>query len=175
MDENKALIPLVSLAAIALLASGAFFTMGGMVNTNTSVPPGLYLRHDRPLGIGKIVTFCPPNRPEFQEARTRGYIQGGSCPDNYAMMMLKVAAKYKDTVTINADGVTVNDAIYPQSKALSQDAEGRAMPALAINHYELKENELLLMSDSPADPYDSRYFGLINVEQVDSVVKPVLD
>ncbi|MEQ1486258.1 conjugative transfer signal peptidase TraF [Methyloglobulus sp.] len=174
MNVNKPLMMLLSIVAILLLLCGGFFTMGGIINTSSTVPFGLYWKVDEPLAIGKIVVFCPPNRPEFQEARDRGAIKSGSCPDNFDKMMLKIAAKYKNTVTINDSGVTVNDALYPQSKPLEQDQEGRTIPKLKLDHYELKENEILLMSDSDNNPFDSRYFGLIDVEQVDSVISPTL-
>ncbi len=174
MNTNKPSMMLVSIAAILLLLCGGFFTMGGLVNTRSTIPPGLYWKVDKPLTIGKTIVFCPPNRPEFQEARDRGAVKSGSCPDNFDNMMLKVAAKFKNKVTINDSGVYVNDALYPQSKPLVQDKEGRPMPILTLDHYELKENELLLMSDSNDDPFDSRYFGLIDVDQVDSVISPIL-
>jgi conjugative transfer signal peptidase TraF len=174
MNANKTTIIFVSIASFLLLLCGGFFTMGGIVNTGSSIPPGLYWKVEKPLAIGKTVVFCPPNRPEFQEAKTRKYIGTGECPDNFGSMMLRVAAKFKDTITINNSGVYVNDAPYPNSKPLVQDNEGRSMPALTMDHYELKENELLLMSGSVDNPFDSRYFGLITVDQVDSVIKPIL-
>jgi conjugative transfer signal peptidase TraF len=148
--------------------------MGGFVNTSSTIPTGLYKKVDEPLTIGKIVVFCPPNQSEFQTARDNGVIKPGSCPDNFDNMMLKVAAKYKNKVTINESGVTVNDVLYPQSKPLVEDREGRIMPALKLDHYELKENEVLLMSDSNDDPFDSRYFGVIDVGQIDSVISPFM-
>jgi type IV secretory pathway protease TraF len=51
---------------------GLFFTVGGIVNTSSSIPPGLYRKVDKPLGIGKLVVFCPPNLPVFQAARDSG-------------------------------------------------------------------------------------------------------
>jgi conjugative transfer signal peptidase TraF len=174
MNMNKTSIMLVSIAAILLLLCGGFFTMGGLVNTSSTIPSGLYWKVDKPLTIGKTVVFCPPNKPEFQAARDSGAIKPGSCPDNFDNMMLKVAAKYKNKVTINDSGVTVNDVLYPQSKPLVEDREGRIMPALKLDHYELKENEVLLMSDSNDDPFDGRYFGVIDVGQIDSVIRPFL-
>lgn len=174
MNTKKTLTIFLSIAGILVLLCGLFFTMGGIVNTSSSVAPGLYWKVDKPLGIGKTVVFCPPNRLEFKEARERGYISSGSCPDNFANMMLKVAAKRKDIVTTNETGVYVNDVLQPQSKPLAQDRTGRAMPKLTMDNYELKENEILLLSDSNNDPFDGRYFGLIDVEQVDSVIRPFL-
>jgi conjugative transfer signal peptidase TraF len=136
MNEHKTSLLLVSIASILLLLCGGFFTMGGIVNTGSSIPPGLYLKVDKPVAIGKAVVFCPPNRQEFQEAKTRKYIGSGDCPDNFDNMLLKVAAKYKDTVTINDAGVSVNESPYPNSKPLAQDNEGQPMPALTIKNYE---------------------------------------
>jgi conjugative transfer signal peptidase TraF len=174
MNTTKTPLMLLSVVAILLLLCGVFFTMGGIANTSPTIPTGLYWKVDKPLAIGKIVVFCPPNRPDFQAAREQGMIGTGSCPDNFDNMMLKVAAKFKDKVTINDSGVYVNNVLYPQSKPLAQDKEGRSMPVLTLDHYELKENEILLMSDSNDDPFDGRYFGLIDVDQVDSVISPVL-
>jgi conjugative transfer signal peptidase TraF len=174
MDTKNFFIISLAIAGILVLMCGAFFTMGGLVNTSSTIPPGLYWKVDKPLTIGKLVIFCPPNRPEFQEALNRGNIKAGNCPDNFGSMMLKVAAKRKNIVTINESGVYVNDVLQPQSKPLAQDREGRPMPKLALDHYELKDNELLLLSDSTDDPFDGRYFGLIDADQVDSVISPIL-
>lgn len=160
----------LAITAIIIFALGAFFMMGGIYNSRSSAPVGLYWKVDKPLAIGKVVVFCPPNRPEFQEARNRGYIEAGKCPDNFGTIMLKVAAKRKNTVTINENGVYVDDVLQPQSKPLIQDKEGRVMPKAALDHYVLKENEILLLSNSADEPFDSRNFGIIDVEQVDSVV-----
>lgn len=160
----------LGITAVIILSCGAFFTMGGMANTSTTVSPGLYWKVDKPLAIGKIVVFCPPNRPEFQEAKTNGKIQTGSCPDGFAPIMLKVAAKYKNKVTINESGVYINDTLYPQSKPLLKDQEGRPMPFPNLVNYELKEKDILLMSDASGEIFDGRYFGLIDADQIDSVI-----
>ena len=158
---------------IILLIVGGFFTIGGIVYTGSTIPIGLYTRVDRPLAIGKLVTFCPPDNAVFQDARKNGLVGGGSCPNNYECLMFKVAGKRKDVVTINESGVTVNGKLLPQSKPLSKDKESRVMPVLNLEQYELKENEVLLMSDSGNDPFDGRYFGVVDVAQVDSVISPL--
>jgi conjugative transfer signal peptidase TraF len=127
----------------------------------------------KPLAIGKMVTFCPPDLPVFHEAKKKGYISDGSCPNNFECLMLKVAGKRKDVVTINQDGVYVNEKLLPQSMPLLQDKEGRVLPTITLNKYELKENEVLLMTDSGNDPFDGRYFGVVDVNQVDSVISPL--
>lgn len=174
METKKTPLIIGSLAAFMLFLGGAFYIMGGIVNTGSSIPSGLYWKVDKPMAIGKYVLFCPPNKPEFQEARDRGYISSGNCPDNFDDMMLKVVAKTKNIVTINEVGVYVNDVLQPQSTPVEKDSEGRPMPIAPLNHYELKEGELLLLSEATENPFDGRYFGLIDFEQVDSVISPVL-
>jgi conjugative transfer signal peptidase TraF len=173
LNEKKIpILPVFIIIGIVLMC-GVFFTMGGIVYTGQNIPPGLYLRVDKPLGLDKMVTLCPPDLPVFHEAKKNGYISNGSCPNNFECLLLKVAAKRKDIVTINESGVYVNDRLLPESKPLIQDKDGRAMPSLMLNHYELKEDEVLLMSDSSSAPFDGRYFGVINVAQVDSVISPL--
>jgi conjugative transfer signal peptidase TraF len=171
-EKKLAVLPIAIIIAIVLIC-GAFFTMGGIVYTGPNIPAGLYLKVDKPLGIGKLVTFCPPDLPVFHEAKKNGYISDGSCPNGFECLMLKVAGKRKDIVTINESGVYVNDKLLAESKPLIQDKEGRAMPALMLDHYELKEKEVLLMSDAGNHPFDGRYFGIVDVAQVDSVISPL--
>jgi conjugative transfer signal peptidase TraF len=173
MNTKTTSIIIGSIAVILLFMGGAFYIMGGIINTGSSIPPGLYWKVDKPIAIGKTLMFCPPNKREFQEARDRGYISAGNCPDNFGNMMLKVAAKTKDIVTINETGVYVNDMLLPQSKPAGKDLDGRPMPMLSLDHYELKDGELLLMSDATQEAFDGRYFGLIDFDQVDSVISPV--
>ena len=174
MNSKSMPIALISMIAIVLLVIGGFFTLGGVVNTSSSIPRGLYTKIDKPLSVGRYVNFCPPNRPDFQEALKQGQISAGSCPDGFGKIMLKVAAKRKNVVTINAEGVYVNDTLLPNSQPLTQNKNGRPLPKLNLNRYELKEDEVLLMSDSNKDTFDGRYFGVIDVEQIDSVLSPLL-
>lgn len=172
MNSNK-LILAGSAAAILLLITGVFNTMGGVINTSTGIPPGFYLKVDRPLARGKYVMFCPPNKSEFQDALNRGFISTGSCPDGFGAMMLKVAAMPGDKVTINEKGVFVGTIIQPESQPKQRDKEGQALPVLLLDNYELKDGEMLLLSDANGDAFDGRYFGPIQSEQVDSVISPV--
>ena len=174
MSLTKSSIISLTIVGTLLLLFGAFITLGGIVYNGPNIPAGLYMKVDKPLAIGRVVVFCPPNRSEFKEARDRAAISAGSCPDNFGTMMLKVAAKRKDSVSINENGVFVNEMLLPQSKPLAQDREGRPMPIAKLDHYELKQNEILLMSDSKDYPFDGRYFGLLDVEQVDSVISRIL-
>jgi conjugative transfer signal peptidase TraF len=170
---NKLTATFLGVFVPAVLIAGVFVTMGGIINTADSIPTGLYKKVDKPLAIGKTVLFCPPDKPEFQEALKRGYIAKGSCPKGYGNQLLKIAAKRKNVVSINAEGINVDGKLLPGSKPAAQDRENRPLPALAVGNYELKENEVLLISESPEFPYDSRYFGVVEADQVESVIEPM--
>lgn len=172
MTSNK-LFAGGSVVAVLLLLFGAFITMGGIVNTSPNIPPGFYLKVDKPLAVGKYVMFCPPNKTEFQNALMRDLISAGSCPDGFHSMMLKIAAKPGAKITINENGVYVDNILQPESKPKQQGADGQPMPLMLLDNYELKDGEILLLSESEGDAFDGRYFGPIQSEQVDSVISPV--
>lgn len=163
----------LTIPALLLLFGGIFFILGGIVNSGTSIPPGLYLKVDKPLSIGKTVVLCPANQPIFQQARTLGLLQEGKCPDNFDAMFLKVAGKRKDIVTINAEGLFVNDTLVAKSHPPLTGKDSQILPAFSLPRYELKENEVVLISEAPDNAFDSRHFGPVNVEQIESVISPI--
>ena len=174
MNLKNNLTTIVGIATIIILPCGIFFLMGGVVNTNSSIPPGLYWAVNKPIAQDRYITLCPPNRPEFKEALDRGQVSSGNCPDKYGKLFVKVAAKARDTVKINSQGITVNDRLLPKSQPLEKDAMGQVMPKASLDHYQLKPNELLVLSEDTGAPFDSRYFGLLDVNQIDSVVSPLV-
>jgi type IV secretory pathway protease TraF len=48
------------------------------------------------------------------------------------------------------------------------------LPQWRIINYQLKSNELLVMTDQSSWSFDGRYFGPINKRQIKAVIKPVL-
>jgi type IV secretory pathway protease TraF len=82
--------------------------------------------------------------------------------------MKMVAAMAGDTVTSSAEGVTVKGQKLNLSASIAKDALG------AWNVQKtLGSNELLLMSDTNATSFDSRYFGVIDRPNVQAVVKSI--
>lgn len=171
MNIPKNLISIGLIAAIFVLPSGLFFTMGGMVNSSSSIPPGLYWAVDKPIAKDRYIAFCPPNRPEFKQALDSGLIGSGNCPEKFGKILVKVAAKARDVVTINSQGITVNDNLLPQSQPR---AEIPVSSVTKLERYPLKPNEIVVISETKDAPFDSRYFGLLDVNQIDSVVEPII-
>jgi conjugative transfer signal peptidase TraF len=164
----------LAVGSAAVLALGIVcYAAGVRVNTTRSIPVGLYLTSSAPVHKGAYVLFCPPPSAVFDEARQRRYIGGGSCPSGYGYMMKKVLAAKADAIDVADDGVRVNGELLPLSVPLKADKAGRPMPRYQANSFELKNSEVLLMSDVSSTSFDSRYFGPIDVAHIKSVIEPV--
>jgi len=165
----------VAMAGAALLLIGIGCNIAGArVNTTRSIAVGLYWATTAPLEKGAYVMFCPPDAPIFREAKLRGYIGGGFCPGGYGYVMKRVAAVAGDTVSMTENGFMVDGSVLPLSRALTTDKAGRSLPHFQANHYTLRGPELLLMSDVSATSFDGRYFGPINRDQIQGVIRPIL-
>lgn len=168
---------IITLAIIAMVITGilgAIYLSGGRINISKSIPLGLYRISSKPLAKGEYVIFCPPSKAVFREAKERGYIGSGFCPDHYGYMMKKIVAMKDDKVSITSQGVTVNSVLLQHSRPLAFDKMGRPLPQIDLQPYILNESELLLMTDHSASSFDARYFGILSKTQVISVLQPMI-
>ena len=169
------LVKVITMTGIALVTLGCVLHLIGFrINTSSSIPVGLYWMTKRPMAAGEYVIFCPPNRPVFQEALARGYINAGFCTGGFGYMMKKIMAVRDDTVSSTSDGVRVNGELLPYSKPRKTDSSGRILPSWEVWHEPLNQSELLLMTDQSALSFDARYFGLLTESQMTSVVIPLI-
>lgn len=148
--------------------------LGLRINITKSIPIGIYIITNEIPSKNDYVIFCPPNTHPFYEARNRGYIDIGFCPENYSYMMKKIVALEGDKVTISKNGVTVNNVFLPLSIPLSTDLQGKKLPEINIANKILGKDEVLLMSDVSSTSFDARYFGLIDKKQIKNVIHPIL-
>ncbi|MCK9709863.1 conjugative transfer signal peptidase TraF [Pseudomonas syringae] len=169
-------IGIVALAACfgVALTAGGMYAAGGRINTSKSLALGLYWVIEAPVVKGAYVMVCPPNRQDFVDARQRGYIDAGFCPGNFGHLMKKILAAKGDVVALVTDGVSVNGAVLPYSRAFPTDALGRDLPHLSPEPHTLGEAEILLMTDVSPTSFDGRYFGLIPRGQITAVIRPVM-
>lgn len=161
-------------ASIALLL-WAFIFSPIKYNLTPSVPVGFWYVHniDRPLKRGDIVYFCPPNTPQFREARARGYVPEGDCPGNYLHMMKPIAALPGDTVEVRPDGVRVNGQLIANSKPVSVDPKGRSMHP-KLGKFKVVPGEVWLVSHFHPKSFDSRYFGPVSVKSLQAQASRIL-
>ncbi len=164
-----ALSVFVCLALVVVLAHQA----GLRVNTTRSIPLGLYVLSNEPIEKGAYVLFCPPERPEFDLAKERGYIGAGFCPGGYGNMMKKVLAAHNDVVSVTDGGVMINGMLIPASQPIEADLIGRPLPRFRVTAHVLDPTELLLMSDTNSRSFDARYFGPIDRDHIQGLIYPI--
>lgn len=165
--------PLVIVGACLVVALALAHLTGLRLNTTRSIPLGLYLMSNDPIVKGAYVLFCPPERPEFELARERGYIGAGFCPGGYGNMMKKVLAAHNDVVSVTDGGVMINGMLIPASQPVEADSMGRSLPRFRVSNHVLTSTELLLMSDTNSRSFDARYFGPIPHETIQSTIHPL--
>jgi conjugative transfer signal peptidase TraF len=146
---------------------------GLRLNTTHSIPLGLYRMSGDPIETGASVLWCPPERPEFDLAKERGYIAAGFCPGGYGNMMKKVVATHNDVVSVTDEGVRINGILMPASQPFEEDSMGRPLPRFRVSDHVLASSELWLMSDTNSRSFDARYFGPVPRAHIQSTIHPV--
>ncbi|QIQ22528.1 conjugative transfer signal peptidase TraF [Zophobihabitans entericus] len=171
IKKIRSIIILILLAVSGILI--IVYLAGYKVNTTKSIPIGIYQESSKTPDKYDYVLFCPPDIEIFREAKRRGYINTGICPDSYGYLMKKIMAKGGDIVTLTEQGVFVNAELLAFSTPLKTDSYGRELPTLRLNQI-LKPTEVLLMSDVSETSFDARYFGILESKQIKGVITPVL-
>lgn len=158
----------------SILALGALLSvLGFRINTTDSIPIGIYrMTADKNLKNAYVI-FCPDNRPVFQQALARGYINSGLCPDGYGYLMKKVVATTGDKLTVNNQGVFVNDRLTPYSKPQLKDGLNRSLTQWQVQNYQLKQNEIMTMTSQSQWSFDGRYYGPIKSGQIKGMLTPI--
>lgn len=147
--------------------------LGYRLNPSDSIPIGLYKISNSSSFKNKYIIFCPDNRDEFSQAVDRGYIDNGFCQSGFGYMMKKVVAIAGDVISVTDKGVIVNNKLQPYSTPLKKDGANRALNQWRINDYQLKNNELLTMTDQDRWSFDGRYYGLVKANQIKGVITPI--
>ncbi|NOT13381.1 MAG: conjugative transfer signal peptidase TraF [Methylococcaceae bacterium] len=169
---NKPLAACFVLLSSIFLLCGVVYVVGLRINTTPSIPVGIYRLMDEPLTKGATVYFCPPRTSVFDMAKDRGYLSAGFCPGGYGHLMKKILAAKNDFVAIGKDGVQVNGRLLALSEPFQADGAGRALPEYEAA-WVLGRDEFLLMSDSNNSSFDGRYFGSINRQHIEGVLRPI--
>ncbi len=146
---------------------------GLRLNTTRSIPLGLYRMSTDSIERGAYVLWCPPEGPEFDLAKERGYIGAGFCPGGYGYMMKKVLAVHNDVVSVTEEGITINGTLVLASQPFEADSMGRPLPRFRVSDHILAPSELLLMSDTNSRSFDARYFGLIDRDHIQGLIYPI--
>jgi conjugative transfer signal peptidase TraF len=151
----------------------AIHQLGYRVNISDSIPRGLYRIASSSNFKNQYVIFCPDGRSTFKDANQRGYIASGHCSSGLGYLMKKVVAIAGDVISVTDKGVIVNSVLLPYSKPLLNDGVGKPLHQWRTNNYQLKQDEILTMTDQDKWSFDGRYYGLIKARQIIGVLTPV--
>lgn len=163
-----------AIGGAALLIIGVLAMLAGLrVNTSKSIPLGLYVTSRAPITKGAYVLVCLPPLPAVHEAFRRGYIGAGFCPGGFGYVFKTILAAKTDQVVIAPDGVRVNGALLPLSAPRDTDPSGRPMPRYPSDPVTLGPTQVLLMSDVSPTSFDARYYGPVDIVQIQTVVRPL--
>lgn len=153
----------------------AFLAMGLIINITPSLPVGIYkLSPISRLHRGEYVSICPPDTAPFRLARRAGYVPKGPCPGDYLPLMKPIAGLPGDQIVVGVQGIAVNGAHIPLSRAYSRDGAGRALPRIAPGSYTVRPGEVWLVSHYNDRSFDSRYFGAVQIDRLKGSTAPVL-
>ena len=148
---------------------------GYRINMTSSLPLGIWRMLPLPEKIerGQIAVFCPPSTPIFIEARARGYLPNGDCPDGLAPLMKPVAAIAGDVVEQTPGGLAVNGVPIPGTAALAADGRGRPLPVQPSSRFTIGPAEVFFVSNVNKRSFDSRYFGPLPLSLIEGLATPV--
>jgi conjugative transfer signal peptidase TraF len=176
MNRNRRFaLTTLAVAATGLGLAYVPYAAGIRVNGTESLPPGIWRVVGAP-GIasrGTIVNFCPPDSGPMRAARDRDYLHGGLCPGDYETLFKPVVAVAGDSVTVDADGVSVNGHRLPNSVAVGVDGAGQPMPTIAHRRYVVETGTVWVVSSYTPWSFDSRYFGPIATSSIRGEARPL--
>jgi conjugative transfer signal peptidase TraF len=160
---NRLLIlSLIALAALGIASNYGQRTL--VINTSPSVAPGLYLRCTRYPQVGQIVDFRIPLAAQpYVLART------GQAGDDWYILK-PITAGPGDRVDTLGDWLVINGRrIAPMPP--TNDHGGQPLP-IWHGYRVLGSDEFFVFSDRIPNSFDSRCYGPIRRQQIDSVRKP---
>lgn len=159
------------------LAAYALYYAGARINRTHSLPKGIYWVVDKEPERGDTVSFWPRDSEEVREAVRRGYLIPGpynkSGRKGFGLILKKLMALPGDVISITDTGVFINGTLIPNTIPLAADNIGDPLPTLRFSDYRLADHEALFLSDHLARSFDGRYFGLQDMRQIISVLRPV--
>ena len=166
------------ITALLLSLAGLAYQQGYRLNTSQSYPPGLYLLNALATHyqVGDLVLFCPPDNDAIKLGLDRQYIEAGRCHSHTVPIIKRIAAMEFDSVALDAL-ISINDQILPNTTILTLDAKERPLPAYTYRDkqtFVMPHDTAFLYSDhAPKISFDSRYFGIVPLKNIQGIIKPI--
>lgn len=171
-QQRRAVVALsaLTLAAVALVVTA--LAGGYRINLTPSEPLGLWrmVPLHRPVAVGDLVFVCPPETAAMREARERGYLRSGLCPDGVAPLIKTVIALAGQQVDIGAS-VSVDGELVSSSSLVRRDGAGRLLAPFSGGTV---PPGYVFLHSTFAGSYDSRYFGPLPASGILGLAQEVL-
>ena len=148
-----------------VLVTIAMHWLGITIAKGASMPAGLYRTSSAPLRRGDVVMIRMPESWQGLSIRRKYVKQHPVFPWKSQNLLKYVCAIQGDRVVIDSNGITVNGEPIPATAPLLLDSAGRPMPALELQTT-LGSGEFLVVSDNLANGLDSRYFGILDEDNL---------
>ncbi|MDR1397148.1 MAG: conjugative transfer signal peptidase TraF [Desulfarculales bacterium] len=146
---------------LGILAYGA----GLRVNFTPSMPRGLYMLKGCGIKRGDYVAYC---LPVSMLTIGRRYLKSGSCPSRLQPLLKIAAALPGDRIEFTAEGIYINEIYMENSSAKDTDRNGREL--IRITGQATVPAGCALILAPHLDSFDSRYFGLVRLSDLEKVV-----
>lgn len=160
--------PLKTLVLVTLILSSVavlFYTAGVRINIDNSVA-GLLWRVSKaiPQRNGYVVV-CLPDWFVARHVLEKHFPGGGRC-GGVLPLLKQVVAIENDNIKIDHSGIVVNSVPVAHSRPLPQ------LRRIANKKGKVPKNKIVIAGQTN-DSLDSRYFGFIEVEWIESSVTPL--
>lgn len=147
-----------AVACAALLVAALHTGDVALYNGTPSMPVGVYVRSDRAIAPGAIVTVRATDvAPSYATARS--FTKPGN------RFLKRIAATAGDVVCAYGPNVWINGESLPERQ--TQDTSGRHLPTWS-GCFTLSRGQVLLVGETP-DSFDGRYWGPTPVSRIEGV------
>jgi type IV secretion system protein VirD4 len=158
---------------LPIILISAADNLGIYLNLTPSFPIGLYRAvssFEPARDKGELVKVNLPDTSYFRLAQLDGYVQSG-ITSQFVPLLKRVVGVEGDQITIEQNSVWANGKILQNSTIYKRDRKGRLLAAAGGGV--VPARHVWLHGENSAASYDSRYFGSLPVETVESVLKPL--
>jgi conjugative transfer signal peptidase TraF len=161
---------------IIILFLLTLFLIGYRINLTPSMPIGIWKIKDesQKFQIGDIALFCLPIDTAIGKIVLEiGLLEKGSCPGNIEPLLKPIAAMKGDVFTLTKESVIINGINLTNTKTHATDKLGLPLPSYPRGSYQVKEDEIWLISNLHERSLDSRYFGPVKKTHIKAIMEPI--
>ena len=151
---------IISIFVLALAAIARF--SGVIINTSSSMPVGLYIKHNGSIQRNDIVLVCLPI-PYREIALKRKYLEHGGICNGIDPVIKQVLAIPGDYVVLTNKFIEVNHKRYNYITK-QRDRVGRLL--ISYPRSKFYTNGYWVFGTNNPNSWDSRYWGPINKKQI---------